>query len=110
MKKTGKTGKPQMNTDEHRFGGKVKTPTPRRVEARGLQETAETAMRCRPSAITKQGLTKQKLTEQTFKQEPSQNDIAKKAQMNTDEHRFKNKVKPPVPRRVETRGLQETAE
>src|SRR6266436_753268 len=60
---------PQMNTDEHRFGAKVKTPVPRRVGARGPQEsrnhaigapnsdsarseTAETAMRCRPGGLT----------------------------------------------------------
>ena len=29
-----------------------KTPAPRRVRARGLQETTEIAMRCRPGALT----------------------------------------------------------
>src|SRR6266567_303846 len=65
---------------------------PRRVGARGLQKTVETARRCRPGA----------LTGRVFKQEPSRNNVAGKPQMNTDlprrcastagQHRFGGKM------------------
>ena len=92
-----------MNTDEHRFGGKVKTPFPRRVGARGLQETAETAetaMLCRPGA----------LTGRVFNQEPSRNDVAGKPQMNTDEHRFEGKVSFTIAQSASRKGDASTPE